>query len=261
MTRVIAFCNQKGGTGKTTTCLNVSACLAIYGKRVLVIDADPQASLSLSLGKDNLGTLDLTTFEVMSGADVADAIIDNVGSGFDLIPSDIRLSGADLKFVNIPGREMLLKDGVSPMLDSYDYIMIDCPPNLSIITMNCLTFAHEIIIPLQANYLAVGGLGLLTDTIDLIRQRLNRDLTISGVVLTMFEKKTKHSKEVEEVARKYFGEKLFETRIRRSISLADASAQQKDVFEYDRNCTGAQDYISLTYEILSQEEDEDNETK
>ena len=250
MTRIIAFCNQKGGTGKTTTCLNVSACLAIAGKRVLVVDADPQASLTLHCGKAEIDTLDLTTLEVMNGADVSDAIIDNVASGFDLIPSEIRLSGADLKFASVPGRELLLKDGLRPIMNEYDFIMIDCPPNLGVVTMNCLTVATEVIIPLQSNYLAVAGLALLTDTIELIRQRLNPGLRISGIVLTMFEQRTRHAREVEEYAESHFEDKLFETRIRKNVALQDASAQQQDIFEFDKNSTGASDYIKLTYEIL-----------
>ena len=249
-TKIIAFCNQKGGTGKTTTCLNVASCLARANLRVLVIDADPQASLTLCAGKSDLGLMDLTTYEVMKGQDVADAVIDNVLSGFDLVPSDIRMCKADLEFAGIPGREFLLRDSLQYLKRDYDYILIDCPPNLSVVTLNCLTFAKEIIVPLQAQYLAVGGLGLLTDTIYMVQQRLNKDLKVFGVVLTMFDKRTNHSKQIEKLAEQYFEGKIFDTKIRRSVKLAEASAEHKDILQYDSGSPVADDYIQLTVEIL-----------
>lgn len=252
--RVIAFCNQKGGVAKTTTVISTGAALAKTGKRVLLVDTDAQGSLSVSVGLEDLSDQDVTTYELLvEGADAADAIRENLGSGFDVIPADIRLSAADLKLVSIPGRETLLKDAIEPFLNEYDYILIDCPPNLSIITMNCLTAANEIIVPLQAQYLALSGLTLLLDTVELVQKRVNKKLRLSGVLLTMYKGRTKHAQEIKAQVAEYFGDKVFNTVIRDNVALADAPARGLDIFQYDPRSNGAKDYKSFAQEINEME--------
>jgi len=252
--RVIAFCNQKGGVAKTTTVLNTGAALAKSGKRVLLIDTDAQGSLSVSVGLEELTDQDVTTYELLvEGADTADEIRDNLGAGYDVIPADIRLSAADLKLVSIPGRETLLKDAIEPFVSEYDYILIDCPPNLSIVTMNCLTAATELIVPLQANYLALSGLTLLLDTVELVQKRVNKKLKLSGVLLTMYKGRTKHAQEIKEQVADFFGDKVFNTVIRDNIALADAPARGMDIYQYDPRSNGASDYADFTQEIIRME--------
>ena len=177
-----------------------------------------------------------------------------MGSGYDVITADIRLSAADLKLVSLPGRETVLRDALEAVAPSYDYILLDCPPNLSIVTMNCLTAARELIIPQQAHFLALSGLSLLLDTVELVRRRVNKRLNISGVVLTMYNGRTNHAKEVEAQAREFFGGRVYNTRIRNNIALADAPARGLDVFQYDARSNGAADYEALAAEIMKQEE-------
>lgn len=254
--RIIAFCNQKGGVAKTTSVINVGAALARAGRRVLLVDADAQGSLTVSVGLEEAVTdQTITTYELLlENGDIADAIWDNIGSGYDVIAADIRLSAADLKLVNVPGRETVLRDALEPMASEYDYILLDCPPNLSIVTMNCLTAAQELIIPQQAHFLALSGLSLLLDTVELVRRRLNRGLSITGVVLTMYNGRTNHAKEVEAQAREFFGGRVYATRIRNNIALADAPARGLDVFQYDARSNGAADYEALAAEIMRQED-------
>lgn len=253
-TRVIAFCNQKGGVAKTTTVLNTGAALAKAGKRVLLIDTDAQGSLSVSVGLEELTDHDVTTYELLvEGADAADAIRYNLGTGYDVIPADIRLSAADLKLVSIPGRETLLRDAIEPFIGEYDYILIDCPPNLSIVTMNCLTAATELIVPLQANYLALSGLTLLLDTVELVQKRVNKKLVLSGVLLTMYKGRTNHAQEIKAQVADFFGDKVFNTVIRDNIALADAPARGMDIYSYDPRSNGANDYENFTQEILRME--------
>lgn len=249
--RVIAFCNQKGGVAKTTSVINTGAALARSGKRVLLIDADAQGSLTVSVGLDDLGDLETTTAEILlEGADAADAILDGIGSGYDVIPADIRLSAADLKLAGMPARDTLLKDALQPFLSEYDFILIDCPPNLSLITFNCLAAAHEIIVPLQAQYLALSGVALLLDTVNTVKKRLNRTLQLSGVLLTMYEGATTSSKEIRQQAADFFGSKVFETVIRKNIDLADAPAHGMDIYQYKPRSNGAKDYTAFTAELL-----------
>lgn len=252
--RVIAFCNQKGGVAKTTSVINTGAALVKAGKRVLLIDTDAQGSLSVSVGLDDLTDNDLTTYELLvENADTADAIRVNIGSGYDVIPADIRLSAADLKLISIPGRETLLKDAIAPFLSEYDYILIDCPPSLSIITMNALTAATELIVPLQAQYLALSGLSLLLDTVELIQKRVNKTLVLTGVLLTMYKGRTNHSNEIKNQVAEYFNDKVFKTVIRENIALADAPARGMDILQFEPRSNGAKDYISFANELLEME--------
>lgn len=255
MTRVIAFCNQKGGVAKTTSVINVGAALAKAGRRVLLVDADAQGSLTVSVGlEEKVNDSTVTTYELLlENGDPSDAIWQNVGSGYDVIAADIRLSAADLKLVSLPGRETVLRDALAELKGAYDYILLDCPPNLSIVTLNCLTAAQELIIPQQAHFLALSGLSLLLDTVELVHRRINKELNISGVVLTMYNGRTNHAKEVEAQAREFFGDRVFNTKIRNNIALADAPARGLDVFQYDPKSNGAADYKALAEEIIKQE--------
>jgi len=251
--RIIAFCNQKGGVAKTTSTINTGAALAKAGKRVLLVDCDPQGSLTVSLGID-AEERPVTTYELLlKDADAADAIIYNVGSGYDVIPADLRLSAADLELVSQPARETLLREALRPFFTEYDYILVDCPPSLSVITVNCLTVANEIIIPQQAHFLAVSGLSLLLDTVEVVRKRINKTLSIRGVILTMFDGRTNHAKEVREQVREFFGDRVFTTAIRNNIALADAPARGMDVYQYAPTSNGAADYTALAGEIMNQE--------
>lgn len=254
--RVIAFCNQKGGVAKTTSVINVGAALARAGRRVLLVDADAQGSLTVSVGlEEAVNDQTITTYELLlENGDASGAIWENIGSGYDVIAADIRLSAADLKLVSIPSRETLLRDALEPLAANYDYILLDCPPNLSIVTMNCLTAAHELIIPQQAHFLALSGLSLLLDTVEVVQRRINKRLAITGVVLTMYNGRTNHAKEVEIQAREFFGGRVYDTRIRNNIALADAPARGLDVFQYDPKSNGAADYEALAAEIMKQED-------
>jgi len=253
-TRVIAFANQKGGVAKTTTCLNVGAALAKNKRRVLLVDMDPQGNLTSSAGIANIDDF-LSTYELLTkNEDIADLIFDNVNGLYDVLPTDIRLSNAEMELVSKPARESILRKSISEIKPGYDYILIDCPPSLSILTMNCLTAADEVIIPLQAEFLALKGVAMLIDTINTITQLLNPTLKISGVVMTMFDNRTNLSKDVLESVSDYFSNRVFDTKIRKNVALAEAPANGKDIFSYSPHSNGAVDYMALAKEIMNQEE-------
>lgn len=256
MGKIIAVVNQKGGVGKTTTALNLGAALAKAGRRVLLVDTDPQGSLTISAGLEEVVTDQSTTIAevLLQGADIADALHENVCSGFALIPADIRLSAADLQLASIPGRELILKEALAEIAGDYDYILIDCPPNLSLLTVNALTAAGSVLIVQQAHYLALSGAGLLLDTIKLIKRRVNQQLAIAGVLLTMYDGRTNHAKEIKAQVQEFFGDKVYNTVIRSSIALADAPARGLDIFQYKPKDNAAADYTAFAGEIIEQEE-------
>lgn len=253
--QIIAVVNQKGGVGKTTTTLNLGAGLARAGRRVLLVDVDPQGSLTVSAGLEETVTDQSTTIAevLLRGADIADALLENVCSGFDIVPADIRLSAADLQLASVTGREFVLKEALGEIGSAYDYILIDCPPNLSHLTINALTAAGSVLIVQQAHYLALSGAALLLDTIKLIKRRVNPGLSIKGVLLTMFDGRTNHAKEIRDQVQAFFGDKVYNTVIRSSIALADAPAQGKDIFQFNPRAKAAADYAAFTQEILEQE--------
>lgn len=253
--RVIAVVNQKGGVGKTTTALNLGAALAKAGRRVLLVDIDPQGSLTVSVGlEEDVTDQSITIAEVLlQGADIADAIRENICSGFDIVPADIRLSAADLQLASIPGRELILKEALAEISGDYDYILIDCPPSLSLLTINALTAAGSVLIVQQAHYLALSGAGLLLDTIKLIKKRVNPGLDIAGVLLTMFDGRTNHAKEIRSQVQEFFGDKVYNTVIRSSIALADAPARGLDIYQYKPKDNAAADYTAFAEEITRQE--------
>lgn len=245
--KTIAFTNQKGGVGKTTSTINVGAGLCREGKKVLLVDLDPQANLTYSL-RVGSKKLDTSIYDVMKGgADPRDTIISH--NGFDILPSSIDLSGAEMEFANEPARENILKNKLKPFYDEYDYILIDCPPNLGLLTLNAFTAVKEIFIVLQSEYLALHGLSKLMDVIKVVKERLNPDIEITGIICTLFDGRKNLNKEVVDHIKDYFGEKVFDTVIRDNVALAEAPSHHKTIFEYDPNSHGAKDYQALAAEI------------
>lgn len=245
--KTIAFTNQKGGVGKTTSTINVGAGLCMQGKKVLLVDLDPQANLTYSL-RMNSQRLNNTIYEVLKGkASPDDAIISH--NGFDILPSSIDLSGAEMEFANEPARETLLKNSFSKLHKQYDYVLIDCPPNLGLLTLNAFTAVNEIFIVLQSEYLALHGLSKLMDVIKIVKERLNPEIEITGIICTLFDSRKNLNKEVVDHIKDYFGDKVFNTVIRDNVALAEAPSHHKTIFEYDPESYGAEDYMALAKEI------------
>jgi chromosome partitioning protein len=251
--RVIAIVNQKGGVGKTTTAINVSACLAESGHGTLLIDIDPQANATSGLGVDPNG-VDLTIYEALiEEIPIQDALVPTSVEGLDLIPSHIRLTGAELEMVAMIGREKKLQQAIEGLRESYEYILVDCPPSLGLLTLNTLTAADSVIIPIQCEYYALEGLGKLLNTIRLVQRHLNPNLDIEGVLLTMYDGRLNLSRQVAEEAVRYFNDKVYKTKIMRNVRLGEAPSFGKPIIQYDILSTGAENYISLTKEILAGE--------
>ena len=247
MARIIALVNQKGGVGKTTSTINVGAGLHRAGKRVLLVDLDPQGNLTVSVGIE-AHELSNTVFEVLKGdAEAREAIVKR---GYDIIPADIRLSGADMELSAVPGREMLLKEALQPIQGDYDYILIDCPPSLGLITLNGLTAAREIFIPLQAEFLALNGMAQLLNTVKAVQKRLNPQLEITGIITTLYDSRKNLNKEVLEKIKEYFPDKTFKALIRDNVALAEAPSFGLPILLYDGKCKGAEAYECLTKEFL-----------
>jgi len=245
--KTIAFTNQKGGVGKTTSAINVGAGLCLQGKKVLLVDLDPQANLTYSL-RMNSQRLDKTIYDVLKGRiDPKEAIISH--NGFDILPSSINLSGAEMEFANEPARETLLRNNLGKLAEGYDYVLVDCPPNLGLLTLNAFTAVKEVFIVLQSEYLALHGLSKLMDVIKVVKERLNPDIEISGIICTLFDGRKNLNKEVVDHIKDYFGDKVFETVIRDNVALAEAPSHHKTIFEYDPESYGAEDYMSLAREI------------
>lgn len=247
--RIISLLNQKGGVGKTTSSVNIGQGLSLLGKKVLLLDLDPQAHLTYSLGI-KAHELEKTVFELLKGEATLDQVIQTVGA-MHVIPSTLDLSGAEMEFSSIAGREMLLKEALKKAHD-YDYILIDCPPNLSILTLNTLTTAREVFICVQTEYLALQGIARLMETIQVVKKRLNKNLNVTGVICTRYDKRKRLNIEVAENIKSYFGEKVFQTMIRDNIALAEAPIQGKTIFDYAPKSHGAEDYMELCKEIINQ---------
>jgi len=253
MSNILAFVNQKGGVGKTTTCLNVGAGLAREGKKVLLIDTDPQASLTISAGYGDIKDNETTVYEVLKAeADINDAII-NKPVGYDIVPTDIRLSGAEIELASVPGREMLLKEAIEKLNLRYDYILIDCPPSLSIITLMGLTACTQVIIPVQSQYLALNGMAQLIETIKLVKKRMNPQIEIGGVLATLYDNRKLLDKEVLESIQEAFPDQTYKTTISNSVALAEAPSFGNDIFEYKPTSKGALQYKDLVTEIIEKE--------
>jgi chromosome partitioning protein len=246
MGKVISLLNHKGGVGKTTSAINIGAGMVELGKKVLLVDLDPQANLTLSLG---IPRQKFTIYESLRGE--SELIPYTVKPNLDVIISTLDLSGAEMELINEAGREFILRELFDPIAEDYDFIIIDCPPSLGLLTLNALTSSHYVIIPLQTEFLALQGLTKIKQIVDKVRFRLNKTLQIGGVMATMYDSRKVLNRDVVETIRKYFGEKVFDTMIRDNIALAEAPAQRKDIFDYSRSSSGAEDYLELSKEIIS----------
>ena len=251
MGKVIAIANQKGGVGKTTTAINLAASLSVLEKKVLIIDADPQANTTSGLNFAPDNDQQRTLYEVMIGKiDAADALIQTEIANLHMIPSHINLVGAEIEMLEADNREMLLKNALAPIRDNYDYIIIDCSPSLGLITVNTLTAADSVIIPVQPEFFALEGLGKLLQTIRLVQGGVNPDLTIEGFVVTMFDGRTRVHTQVLAELRDHFREMVFKTVIQRNIRLSEAPSHGKPIILYDIMCNGSTNYLNLAREVL-----------
>lgn len=249
MKNIISIANQKGGVGKTSTAINLSASIAAAEFKTLLIDIDPQANSTHGLGiYDN----EKSIYDVIIGAEaVTDCITNTYMPNLDILPSTIDLVGAEVEIVSFKNREKLLKEALEAFPNEYDFIIIDCPPSLSLLTLNALTASDSVIIPVQCEYFALEGLGQLLNTLNVVRKQLNQKLSINGVLLTMFDKRLNLSNQVVEEVKKYFGEKVFDTIIHRNVRISEAPSHAKPVILYDAISTGAKNYISLASEVIN----------
>ncbi len=250
MTHVIALVNQKGGVGKTTTAVNLSAFLGKKKKKVLLIDIDPQANATSGLGISK-AELEDTVYDVLiNDVPMSEVIYETSADNVDICPTNINLAGAEIELVSLISREQILKKAIEEIKDNYDYIIIDCPPSLGLLAINALTAADGIIIPIQGEYYALEGLSQLIDTINIIKKKINPDIEILGVVLTMFNMRTQLSKQVREEVEKYFGKAVFNTIIPRNVKLAEAPSFGQAICDYDKNSKGAKAYQALAAEVI-----------
>ena len=251
MGKVIAIANQKGGVGKTTTAINLAASLAVLEKKVLIIDADPQANTTSGLNFSPDNDEQRTLYEVMIGKiDVEDALIQTELAGLHMIPSHINLVGAEIEMLEMPDRESVMRKALMPIRDRYDYIIIDCSPSLGLITVNTLTAADSVIIPVQPEFFALEGLGKLLQTIRLVQSGVNPKLTIEGFVVTMFDGRTKVHTQVVQELREHFQDMVFKTIIQRNIRLSEAPSHGKPIILYEVMSIGSSNYLSLAREVL-----------
>ena len=250
--RVISMCNQKGGVGKTTTTINLGAALAELGRKVLIVDFDPQGAASAGLGI-NAHELDSTIYDLLvaSRPDIRTVIHETTVEGLDIVPANIDLSAAEVQLVNEVAREQALKRVLRPVLDEYDVILVDCQPSLGLLTINALTASHGVIIPLETEFCALRGVALLVETVERVKDRLNATLEIDGILATMVDSRTLHSREVLERLEQAFGEQLFDTRIRRTIKVPDASVANEPITSYAPSHPGADAYRRLAREVIA----------
>lgn len=250
MGKIIAIANQKGGVGKTTTSVNLSAALAAKGKKVLVIDTDPQGNTTSGFGIEK-NELDNTIYELMlSECSIKECIINNVIPGVSVIPSNVNLAATEIELIGVEKKEFILKREIEWVKDSYDYIMIDCPPSLNFLTINSMTTADSVLVPIQCEYYALEGLSQLIHTINLVKERLNPDLAMEGVLFTMYDSRTNLSLQVVENVKSHLNERVFTTVIPRNIRLAEAPSYGMPINMYDAKSAGAEAYLSLADEII-----------
>ncbi len=250
MSRVIVIANQKGGVGKTTTAVNLSACLAASGVKTLLIDLDPQGNATSGIGLDK-AELEHTLYDVLiNDVPMANAIYETQVKNLHIVPSNKHLAGAEVELVGLPRRERRLRETIQPIRDRYDYIIVDSPPSLSLLTVNGLAASDSVLIPLQCEYYALEGLSELLQTVILVRDNVNSELKLHGVLLTMFQR-TNLSKQVIEDVRAHLGDKVYKTVIPRNVTLGEAPSFGKPIIHYDAKCAGATAYIALTKEVLA----------
>lgn len=245
------MCNQKGGVGKTTSTINMGACLAELGRKVLLVDLDPQGALSAGLDVPH-NDLDVTVYNLLvdRDADVRDAIHRTAVPGLDLVPANIDLSAAEIQLVNEVGREQSLARALRPVMKEYDFIILDCQPSLGLLTVNALACAHGVIIPMECEYFALRGLALLTDTVEKVRDRLNFDLEVIGILVTMFDRRTSHAREVMSRVVEVFGDQVFDTVITRTVRFPETSVAGEPIITWAPKSQGSEQYRNLAREVI-----------
>lgn len=256
MGRTIAIANQKGGVGKTTTAINLSACLAEKGKKVLAVDMDPQGNMTSGLGVDK-DSVENTIYNLIIGeAKMEEVLIKDVLENLDIIPTNIDLSGAEIELLDVEEKEYIVRNEIDKIKDNYDFIILDCPPSLSMLTINAMTTADSVLVPIQCEYYALEGLSQLIHTVELVRDRLNPKLTIEGVVFTMYDARTNLSLQVVENVKDNLEQTIYKTIIPRNIRLAEAPSYGIPINKYDPKSAGAESYLRLADEVIDKENEE-----
>ena len=255
MSRIIAFANQKGGVGKTTTCVNMATFMALMGKKVLLVDLDPQGNATSNLGFEKGNKIN-SIYQVMAEEkQVQEAIYETKVKNLSIIPANIDLAGVEVELVYMKSREYVIKNIFDKIKNSYDYITIDCPPSLGLLTINAFTAADAVIIPIQCEFFALEGLSQLMNTVRLVKKKLNPDIVIDGVVLTMRDTRSNLGKQVAGEIRKFFADSVFETTIPRNVRLAEAPSYGEPIYVYDKSCVGSKAYKMLTEEYFERQKD------
>lgn len=250
MGRIIAIANQKGGVGKTTTAINLSACLAEKGQKVLAIDMDPQGNMSSGLGLDK-DSIDKTIYDMIIGENDVEEVIDHgTIENLDILPSNVDLSAVEIELIDVDNKEFVVRDAIRKIRDNYDYIIIDCPPSLSLLTINAMTTADSVLVPIQCEYYALEGLSQLIHTVELVKERLNSTLEIEGVVFTMYDARTNLSLQVVENVKDNLQQNIYKTIIPRNIRLAEAPSYGTPINQYDPKSAGAESYMRLAEEVI-----------
>jgi len=252
-TRIIAVANQKGGVGKTTSVVNLGVALSKRKRKTLLVDIDPQANLSYHLLGAKVTELEACIYDTLKGERTPETLLIPQNEHLDVLPSGLSLSGAEVEFSSTPGREKLLAQQLNPLNNQYNYVLIDCPPSLGLLTLNALVTAKEVFIPLEAEFFALQGLSQLLQTVRVINERLNSELEITGVILCKYDRRRKLTREVEARIRKYFEDKAFNTVIRENVSLAEAPSAAQSIFDYAPSSHGARDYSRLAKEVIDHE--------
>ena len=253
MVKVIAIANQKGGVGKTTTAVNLAACLAKEGRKVLLVDSDPQGNATSGLGFDKRDVRKCVYDNIINDVPMADTLKHTAYENLDVIPATIQLAGAEIELVSLMNREGRLKNALERVKHDYDYVIIDCPPSLGLLTINALTAASSVMIPVQCEFYALEGITMLMNTIQLVQRNLNPALKLEGVVMTMFDSRTNLAQDVVEEVKKYFKTKMYKTIVPRNVRLSEAPSHGMPVIDYDSKSKGAQVYMELAQEVIDDE--------